>query len=30
LSWVPKTEQFLNDADATRMLSRALRPPWHV
>jgi len=26
----PKTERFTNDSDADRMVSRTLRPPWHL
>jgi predicted dehydrogenase len=28
--WNPDTEQFVNDAEADRMLSRAMRAPWHI
>jgi len=28
--WNPDTEQFVNDAEADRMLSRAMRAPWHL
>ncbi len=30
LSWDPAREQFVNDADANRMLARTPRPPWHL
>jgi len=30
LKWNPDTEQFVNDDTANRMLSRAMRPPWHL
>ncbi len=30
LTWDPDKEQCLNDAEANRMLSRALRAPWHL
>lgn len=28
VKWNPKTEQFINDPEATKMLSRPLRAPW--
>ena len=28
--WNPKTERFINDAEADRMLSRAMRVPWSI
>ena len=30
LRWDPEAEQFINDAEADRMLSRAMRAPWHL
>ncbi len=30
LKWDPEREQFTNDAEADRMVSRAMRSPWHV
>ena len=30
LKWNPEQEIFVNDAEANRMLSRALRAPWHA
>jgi hypothetical protein len=30
LEWDPEKEVFANDAEANRMLSRALRAPWQV
>ena len=30
LYWVPVQEQFLNDDEANRMRSRAMRAPWHL
>ena len=30
LKWDPVAEQFTNDAAANNMLSRAMRPPWHL
>jgi hypothetical protein len=30
LKWDPAKEQCVNDAEANRMLSRALRAPWHL
>jgi len=30
LRWDPEAEQFINDAKADRMLSRAMRAPWHL
>ena len=30
LKWDPKQEQFTNDAEANRMLTVAMRPPWRV
>ncbi|MFH1717400.1 MAG: gfo/Idh/MocA family oxidoreductase, partial [Planctomycetota bacterium] len=30
LRWNPKTEHFINDEAADRLLSRAMRSPWHV
>jgi myo-inositol 2-dehydrogenase / D-chiro-inositol 1-dehydrogenase len=30
LEWDPVKEQFLNDAEANRMLSRPGRGPWHL
>jgi len=30
LQWDPVREQFLNDREANRYLSRAMRAPWHV
>lgn len=30
LKWNPDKEEFLNDAEANRLRSRALREPWHV
>jgi len=28
--WNPKTERFVNDAEADRMLARSMRAPWHL
>jgi hypothetical protein len=30
LKWDAAKEQCVNDAEANRMLSRALRAPWHL
>jgi myo-inositol 2-dehydrogenase/D-chiro-inositol 1-dehydrogenase len=30
LKWNPKTEQFVNDADANKLLSKPMRSPWRV
>ncbi len=30
LQWNPEKEQFVNDPEATRMLSRPMRSPWHL
>jgi predicted dehydrogenase len=30
ICWNPETERFLNDTDADRLLSCAMRPPWRV
>ncbi|MBA7656691.1 Inositol 2-dehydrogenase/D-chiro-inositol 3-dehydrogenase [subsurface metagenome] len=30
LKWDPEREQFTNDAEANRMVSRPMRSPWHV
>ncbi len=30
LKWDPQTEQFTNDPQANRMISRAMRAPWHL
>jgi len=28
--WDPQTEQFINDSEANRMVSRPMRSPWHL
>ncbi len=30
LRWNPEKEQFINDAEAGRMLTRSMRSPWHL
>lgn len=30
LRWDPEKEEFVNDAEASRMLKRAMRSPWHL
>jgi hypothetical protein len=30
LQWDPAKEQFVNDPEATRLLSRPMRAPWHL
>ena len=30
VEWNPKTERFVDDAEADRMISRAMRPPWRL
>jgi predicted dehydrogenase len=30
LQWNPEKEQFINDDEANRMLSRSMRSPWHL
>jgi predicted dehydrogenase len=30
LKWKPQTEQFINDPEANKMTSRAMRSPWHL
>jgi myo-inositol 2-dehydrogenase/D-chiro-inositol 1-dehydrogenase len=30
LRWDPAKEQFANDEQATRMMARTMRSPWHL
>jgi hypothetical protein len=30
LKWDPDKEHFVNDDEAERMMSRAMRSPWHL
>jgi hypothetical protein len=30
LKWDPEKEQFVNDEQAERMMTRAMRSPWHL
>lgn len=30
VKWNPETERFINDPEANRMISRAMRSPWHM
>jgi hypothetical protein len=30
IRWDPKREQIIDDLTASRMLSRAMRSPWHL
>jgi len=30
MQWDPEREQFINDDEANRMLSKAMRPPWRL
>jgi hypothetical protein len=30
LKWNPDKEEFINDSQANRMLTRSMRSPWHL